>query len=273
MQFVAHTDNKPIVLMFRVLVKRPCKIRLSVCDNLKPNTVYQDRYKTIQKEGVFYVRMPQSPKHALVRIFNMAVGNTKDDGSFMIAERQFLPLKSKFTLADIKDRDVRDFVVFAQQFCENASILSAGEKGKCSIYTDDASKYRINYFDVIRKRDDGKPLMTPARISKSTGIIDVAKSRFVEYSVPMRLAILLHEYSHYYVNGKMEDEEEADYNALLIYLGLGYPRIEAEKVFLKVFYKTPSDGNMKRFEKIHDVITNFEKVGMKLNEKYYYEGE
>jgi hypothetical protein len=48
----------------------------------------------------------------------------------------------------------------------------------------------------------------------------------------MRFAILCHEFSHFYVNDNMDDESEADINGLLIYLGLGYPRIEGYQAFL-----------------------------------------
>lgn len=279
MQFVAHTDNKPVVLMFRVVVRnKNTKIRVIVSDLQKPNTLYQNRYKTIDSNAVFYVRMPQSPKHARVQIYNESNGDKNGDDSFKLADKQFLPLKSKFKINDIKNKDIRDFMIFAQEFCENASILSAGENGQCSVYVNESvygksPKYRINYYDIIRTRKDNKPLNTPARISKITGVIDCAKKRFLEYTVPMRIAILLHEFSHYYINKEMENEEEADFNALLIYLGLGYPRIEAEQVFLKVFYKTPTDGNKERYNKIKGVIDNFEKVGMRLNPKYYYEYE
>jgi hypothetical protein len=51
----------------------------------------------------------------------------------------------------------------------------------------------------------------------------------------MRFAILCHEFSHFYVNEDMDNESEADINGLLIYLGLGYPRIEGYQAFLEVF--------------------------------------
>jgi hypothetical protein len=75
----------------------------------------------------------------------------------------------------------------------------------------------------------------------------------------MRMAILLHEYSHYYVNDDINNESEADLNGLLIYLGLGYPRFEAHEAFLKVFIDTPSELNKSRYEKIKAFIEDFEK--------------
>jgi hypothetical protein len=57
----------------------------------------------------------------------------------------------------------------------------------------------------------------------------------------------------------MHDETEADLNGLLIYLGLGYPRIEACEAFLEVFEQYPSEENGKRYKKIENFINNFEK--------------
>ena len=271
MRFVAHSDKQPVALMFRVFTKTPRQIRIRVSDRLKPDTIYQDRWKTVNGEAIFFVRMPQSPKHALVEIGNV---NGRGDEGFKLVESKMEPLKAKFKKEDIPNKTIRSFVNFAQAFSENAGILSAEDGGKnYSVYMSDDRNFRINYFDTLRTRDGKKKLRTPARISKMTGIIDVAKDKFKEYSVPMRMAILLHEFCHYFVNKERENEEEADYNALLIYLGLGYPRIEAEKVFLKVFYKSPSDGNVDRYKKIDSIIKNFEKVGISMKDSYYYPNE
>jgi hypothetical protein len=72
------------------------------------------------------------------------------------------------------------------------------------------------------------------------------------------MAILLHEFSHVYLNENVDDEVEADLNGLLIYLGLGYPRIEAFEVFAKTFLTVPSDGNRMRYDKIKAFIDEFE---------------
>ena len=45
----------------------------------------------------------------------------------------------------------------------------------------------------------GSYLPTPARISQLNGKMEVSYMQFLEYTVPMRMAILLHEYSHFYV--------------------------------------------------------------------------
>ena len=81
----------------------------------------------------------------------------------------------------------------------------------------------------------GKPLKTPARISRHDGVIEISKKYFKQYTVPMRMAILLHEFAHFYLNNNPRDESEADLNALTIYLSMGYPRIEAYQAWLEVF--------------------------------------
>jgi hypothetical protein len=47
-------------------------------------------------------------------------------------------------------------------------------------------------------------------------------------------------------------------NGLLIYLGLGYPRIEAFEVFAVTFMDSPTEQNKTRFDKIKNFIENFE---------------
>ena len=78
----------------------------------------------------------------------------------------------------------------------------------------------------------------------------------------MRMGILLHEYSHKYKNPKMgleiSNEIGADINALYIYLGLGWSKVDIITVFAKVFLKAQTEGNIKRMRKIMEYIEKFE---------------
>jgi ferritin len=60
-------------------------------------------------------------------------------------------------------------------------------------------------------------------------------------------------------NLPISDEIGADINALYIYLGLGYSKVDAIYVFINVFLKAQSEGNMKRMRKIMNYIAKFEK--------------
>jgi hypothetical protein len=151
-------------------------------------------------------------------------------------------------VVDIQNKSVKHFVDFAQRFCFNAPYLETGKS-----YQSDNGEFMIEYLPVITNHN-GRVLTTPARISKVTGRIQVSKKQFDDYTVPMRFAILCHEFSHFYVNENMDDESEADINGLLIYLGLGYPRIEGYQAFLEVFKDAPNQNNKKRFDRIDNFI-------------------
>ena len=75
----------------------------------------------------------------------------------------------------------------------------------------------------------------------------------------MRMAILLHEYAHYYLNKNPSNESEADINGLKLYLQIGYPKIDIYNVFLNVFKKSPSLQNKDRFDKLDKMVKNFKR--------------
>ena len=110
----------------------------------------------------------------------------------------------------------------------------------------------------VLTNSDGKESGTPARIGEKTKIIDVSQRIFIPFTVPMRFAILCHEFAHCYRNTDKFSEVEADLQGLLIYLGLGYPRIEAYKAFLEVFLGSRSALNAQRYDKVKKFIDDFE---------------
>ena len=67
-------------------------------------------------------------------------------------------------------------------------------------------------------------------------------------TIPSRIAILLHEYSHNFINQNQDNEIEADSNAMDIYSNLGYPRLEAVYAFANIMPDT--DTNVKRVSNI-----------------------
>ena len=263
MNIIAKTYNQPQTLQIDVHTASPQKIWLKVEDRNKPFTFYTDRYTTVNGTESFFVRMPQSPEETKIMIYNEENGNLGkgEDNTFEIGAMKRHPLKTKLNHGAFQNDTVKNFIAFAKEFSEEAGILSAGR----SIYTSDDGMFRIDYLNEIRNRQ-GMLITTPARINQKTGVIQVNKSIFKKYTVPMRLAILLHEFSHFYLNKDKNSESEADLNALLVYLGLGYPRIDAYNVFLNVFKKAPTEQNKERYDKINKFIQNFDYTN------YYVEG-
>ena len=70
----------------------------------------------------------------------------------------------------------------------------------------------------------------------------------------MRMAILLHEFSHFYINKNPHSEVQADLNGMKLYLAIGYPRIDAYNVFLNVFKDTDNPESVTRFQMLDSFI-------------------
>jgi hypothetical protein len=255
MIYKVPTRNEELTLIVKVKTNKPEKICLKVYDSSKKNTVFTDRWKTVNGSLNFYVRMPVSGSYTMVEIWNDKYGRDVESSKsgFKVFAVEKAMLEKKVDVVDFSNPLVSSFVNFSTRFCFNAGTLNSGS------YKSSDGKFLIEYLPTIRSYKDNKELSTPARISKENGRIQVSMRKFIEMTVPMRMAILLHEYSHFYVNENMEDETEADLNGLLIYLGLGYPRIEAYQAFLETFIGHPSETNKKRYDIINKFIDNFEK--------------
>ena len=202
------TRHEELTLVIKVYTHSPEDIRIKVVDELQPNTSFTDRYKTVDGEATFFIRMPVSPTNALVYVYNEANGNLMQgqDDSFEVESIIKQPLEKKLDVIDFSNADVRSFVNFATRFSYNAGSLPSGT------YVSDDRKFVIKYLPIIE--DNGKEQTTPARIDITNGNIEISKKQFIEFTVPNRMAILLHEFSHVYLNDNVDDEVEADLNAL-----------------------------------------------------------
>jgi hypothetical protein len=246
------TRFEEMTLLIKVNTNSPETIRIKVVDAHQPNTIFTDRYKTVDGETIFFVRMPVSGNDVLVYIYNEDNGNlmSGQDTTFEVTSITKEQLDKKLDVIDFANPLVKSFVNFATRFCYNAGSISSGT------YVSDDKNFVIKYLPTIE--EGGEEQTTPARIDIDNGIIEVSKRQFIDFSVPNRMAILLHEFSHVYLNDNVDDETEADLNGLLIYLGLGYPRIEAFEVFAKTFMNAPSEQNKMRFDKIKSFIDEIE---------------
>lgn len=260
MIFSVPTRHEELTLLVKVKTYEPQKIRIKVIDAEQPYTTFTDRFRTVEGESIFFVRMPVSPREAMVYIFNEANGNMQvgADPSLEVVSITKEPLEKKLDVIDFSNGQVRSFVNFATRFAYNAGSLPSGT------YTSDDRQFVIKYLNAIQ--DNGVEQTTPARIDIDSGIIEISKKQFRDFTVPNRMAILLHEFSHVYLNDNIDDEVEADLNGLLIYLGLGYPRIEAFEVFAKTFLAAPTEQNKMRYQKIVNFIDNFESYNTFINE-------
>ena len=234
--------------MVSISTPHKTKIRIRAIDPNKLGAMYMDREATVDGNKSFEIRLPQSPEKLLIKV-------SAERGSVKV--NSIREAKLPRYLGCISGKKVSSFLKFAMEFSENSGILATGR------YVSDNKKYVIDYLPEI-VNEGGKVLSTPARISNSTGRMEISKKSFSKMTIPMRMAILCHEFSHFYLNEVQRDEIEADLNALALYLGMGYPVIEAHKAFLDTFESTPTDVNKERYIYLKTFIDNFDELKHKI---------
>jgi len=243
-----ETNGRAMSLDVSIKCDGVCRFRV-VASDFQKNSKYADR--TIEVDGYrsIYLSFPTSPREMRIVVTCL---DKKVDYIVNIKERT---LK---TYAINQDAEVRKFVKFAQQFSAQSGYAQASPRGR--YFTTPDKYFKIRFFPFITQ--EGRVSTTPARIGHTTGTIEVSKAHFDRYTIAMRMCILLHEFSHVYRNPKMdlkiENEVGADMNALYIYLGLGYSKVDAIFVFANVFLKAQTESNMDRMRKIMDYIKRFE---------------
>ena len=158
------------------------------------------------------------------------------------------------------DEDTTDFLKLATFFSQVCGFEPATPQGRMFATAD--NRFAIKYFTAIIDNKTKQVLSTPARIGHTSGIIETSEQRFRPYTFAMRMMILLHEFSHKFRNPKMglqiSNEIGADINALYIYLGLGYSKVDAIYVYANVFLKAQTKQNIQRMRMIMDYIQRFE---------------
>jgi hypothetical protein len=254
MQRIYESDQRPMTLHITILCKGKKCFRVWAEEYGKQNSKYADRVINVENGRTIHFKMPVTPDKLFFACFN--VNNPKDEDFQVIIQEEELVRYNIFI-----DNDTKTFVNLAIQFCQLAGYTNPPKSG--IDYQDENRQFLINYTPQITDKMSGRVLNTPARIGHSTGRIEVSADKFKRYTIPMRFAILLHEYSHKYRNPKIgleiSNEFGADINGLYIYLGLGFSKVDAICVFAKVFLKAQSDGNIQRMRKIQDYIRRFER--------------
>lgn len=255
MTYQLLTNFSECCIVIKLKTYSPEQICIVVEDAEQANTMFTNRICTVSGDDCFYVNLPVCGRNTLIHIFNERNGNLAIglDNTFVVKSISTLPLETTLHRIDYSNPYTRSFINFATRFSFNAGWLNEG------VYVSDDKIFEIIYNQQIME-DDTQVSETPARIEIDTGIMELSREKFIPMTVPNRMAILLHEFCHIFVNENMDDEVEADLNALNIYLSLGYPRIEAFEVFTQTFMDTPSDENKNRFDYIKNFIDDFDEV-------------
>lgn len=252
-----YTGNDAMTLKISVTTQGEQEIRLIIEDAEQANTILTDRLALVDGNFVFLIGLPLCQKYVNIIVVNESDGGS--DNYFTYDGFEKTGLVKRMDIIDFSKYNLSSFIKFIQKFSYNAGVLRTNDPNNDKdYYRDDNWAFFIKYLPVIRDYETGQECDTPARISVDNGLIEISQKYFLNYTVPMRMACLLHEYSHPYVNENPDDESEADLNGLIIYLGLGYPRYEAMEVWCQVFENTDTEQNMERIAIIEKFIEDFD---------------
>ena len=262
---ILNPNREPLMLKVNVLTNAKQLIGVAVYCGRKPYTFYTYSKTNVNGSRIIDVRLPLCPKVGYLRIWNAGATNNADaERGFKVLAIKKEPLTTNLNVFDSKNKTLTDFLRFAERFSECASYISTKTPtSDKSIYTSYDGKFVIEYVDEIIG-DDGKPRTTSMRVNNKTGVMQLAKKYVIKYTVPERMAILLHEFAHFYLNKVHSDEFEADMNALMIYCGLGYPRKEGGTAWAKVFFRNPSPLNIERMKRTFNFLKNFDRTDFKI---------
>ena len=249
MQFDLFPYGKPFHLILGLRILKPLSLRITVFDS-NTKRVYAQRRLKLAKSLDLKMKMPIVPDELTARI--VAENETPGQTAFALERIEVKPdTKCPLELTE----DDRKFIAFIKWFATELPRLEAGEKG--TIYQSEG--FSILYLDQLK--DGGTELTTPARIDRNSGMIEVSKKAIVDFTVPMLMIMLLHEYGHKYKNpefGKaIANELTADIIAVHMALNLGFDFTEVENCYRAVFAKKDTELNRKRMKAISEFIQLF----------------
>lgn len=245
---IIPTQKLKVNLRFTILYKRPLDLDIIGVDADDRQTMFFHRIASNPHgAGEFVVDfpMPLSPERLSMGVINKTTGN---DSDYIIksVSADWLPNK-----AVALTRDEIEFLDFFTEFSLKASHLSYG------IYKKKGCKFWINYMPDIIDDDLGK-ISTPARIDHQTLEVQIAGNQFKQLTVPNRIVIGVHEFTHPYYD--TDNESLCDLNACRICLGLRFPATEIVYAFTKIFGDDPE--SQRRILKIESYILQNKQNGV-----------
>ena len=211
------------------------------------NTAYSLRWNRFKGLKTFRIMLPIPIDEVEIVAREKGTGNESVVGIKKIERKH---LETHYRYLWNKSPYLKEFLNHIYDFCERSTNLPTGQ------YNSNSGNIKIKYEENLYNTIGGKEVLstTPCRIDANSKEIEVAKSKFQRYSVSGRIALLLHEFSHCYINRNKCDEFEADKNCALIYLGLGFPRVDLLNTWIMCYENADNEGNRQRLEKFFQYV-------------------
>lgn len=234
------TNEKKLSINFDIEFMQPYDLRAIGMDAANNKTQFFNRL--VNSDNRFFemdCTLPISPKNLLVTFQNAH----NDDNAFRVVAMDIDKLNNSGVELSWFDYENIEWL---KKFCRDASYLQDG-----MYYSPNRGIY-INYMPQIVD-EFGNVLATPARVDHGTGEIQVNSTKFRKYTVPVRMMISTHEYSHWANDNT--DETFCDLEGLRICLGYGFAKTECIYTFTNILDE--SHQNEMRMKQIVNYIHNY----------------
>lgn len=246
MNFFISTNNEGVDLHLHFEAKNDAKVITSVycldsdvVFNLRTDKIPAGKQKVIMK-------VPFSPKNMVVNVSTDIPNNLK----LQIATT---PLRSYNIPLGVKQQE---FIEFAQAFTYGVNTVTI--KPTKEIYKSKTGSFQIALFPMILD-EYGRHKETPCQIGKESGIIQCDNQLFTKQTLAGQMALLCHEYAHFYENPRYglpaKSEEGADMYGLRMFLAAGYGESEYVNAFKNAFKRVDTNQNRTRIKNIHHWAT------------------
>lgn len=248
MKYIINSTYNPMDIRV-VLNAIPNSTLQTTVYDIANNDRILDRKDVITSPKELILKLPITSSQIMIEIHNIDNGRLPlgKDNSFLCEKIELLPLKT-FDV-DLTNSD-KEFIDFIKTISTQLPNIPADGK----LRTSPSGKFKIVIFDKLRSYS-GEYLPSPAMIGKETGTIEISKEYMLSLTQSQRIAVLCHEYGHFYKNPEMGldigNEYGADLNGLTLYLGNGFPIYGYVNAFNRIFDKSSSLQNDQRAILIH----------------------
>ena len=235
------------IIKLTIEAHMPFELAIRVYDPRYANTFYfkrKARFKRGKIKREFSIALPVSPEVLEMELYDK---NSSNDYAFKVASFNIEKLEKPAIWAT--DEQHR-FMEFAISFSQKAGYISPG------FYDSGQQEFLFQYLSKITD-GFGNELITPARINRKMPRVQISRSLFLGYTIPVRIAILAHEGCHWFLNTR--SQKTADLCGIKQYLDYGFPRIEAVYAVTKIFGKNPEMVNATQVQRTKDVIDFIER--------------
>ena len=223
--------------------KRAFVLGIGLYDPYKKHSVYFRRKARFLKGDThreFIISMAVSPENLEMELRDK--DHPEDESAFEVTSfeiEKMPPIGLWATASQYR------FLEFAIAFSKSAGHLPVG------FYKSEKDEFLFEYLQSITD-PMGRELITPARVHRKMPRVQISQKLFKGYTIPIRVAILLHEGCHWFLNTR--SQRRADICGIKQYLDYGFPTIEAVYAVTRVFSDFPNMAGDSQLERTKDII-------------------